>query len=180
MILGSRSSVATMVLLVPVALGIFGWAFANHGTERHTVTNETKSTGEVQSKIVGPVGGTSNPSPTLLAPIGGTPKPPPSTTSTDATVTRQVITPTPHQTISPRTDVAGIASPTEIAPTPIPSGMDNGKLPTRQELSELFASIAPPGEARDEKTAACNSRYGRLKNFQGYSVCADLSDYASF
>jgi hypothetical protein len=77
---------------------------------------------------------------------------------------------------SPSVSVSRISGPT---PDPL-----RGKPPTRQELSDLFASIAPPREKRDEKTAVCYRVFSERGltglNFQGAHVCADLADYATY
>jgi hypothetical protein len=51
-------------------------------------------------------------------------------------------------------------------------------------LNDLLASIAPPGEKRDEKTAACHKFFADRgvseNNFQGVSACFDLTDYGAY
>lgn len=49
---------------------------------------------------------------------------------------------------------------------------------TRQEIAELLASIAPPGQKREEKIEAVTKL--NLKNFQGHGVELILETFKEF
>jgi hypothetical protein len=77
------------------------------------------------------------------------------------------------------------ATPTPSAkPAVNPAQVVSGspRAPTLQEINDLWASIGPPGEKRDEKMAACLAKWGNVKSPSApkTSVCyiwTDLSAY---
>jgi hypothetical protein len=60
----------------------------------------------------------------------------------------------------------------------------SGNPPTRQDIHDVLADVAPPGEKRDEKVAAVFQLFKatghRSTNSQGYDVTFDLESYGAY
>lgn len=60
----------------------------------------------------------------------------------------------------------------------------SGKPPTRQDIADVLAEVAPPGQERDQKVAAVTQLYKatghRSTNNQGYDVTFGLDSYGEY
>lgn len=60
----------------------------------------------------------------------------------------------------------------------------SGKLPTRQDIADLLAVVAPPGRQRQDKYVAVENLFlaleHRPENFQGHSVLDELESWEEF
>lgn len=62
--------------------------------------------------------------------------------------------------------------------------VNRGQTPTRPDIARLLASIAPPGEKRDEKLAAVSRLFEEVgashTNLQGHTMLGSLESYEAW
>jgi hypothetical protein len=62
--------------------------------------------------------------------------------------------------------------------------VESGRVPTRQDIADLLASVAPPGQSRAAKEAAILTLFEEAghsdSNSQGHSVITTLDSYGEY
>lgn len=81
----------------------------------------------------------------------------------------------PETTLSPEVQPE-VAPPVE--PTPPPCRQD---IPSRQEVNDLLATVAPPGEERDQKKVTVQNWFDSIcQHDNGVKVVGDLESYSNY
>lgn len=61
---------------------------------------------------------------------------------------------------------------------------ESGRIPTREDIARLLASVGAPGEKRDEKKAAVRELFSQIgrssNNFQGHDIELGLDSYGEY